>query len=133
MKSLFKILTVIFTLLVIIPGDKLSFPVGLLIITEFGDGLLGTLFSLSMVTSLAYLFITAVTKIAITKPRKVMDDCITIVIIMFYYLLLLLQWKTIKHHGDMATLVTITLFITASLVSLLTSVSLLSLHIRTKP
>ena len=62
MKIFFKILAIIFLLLVIIPGDKLSFPVGLLVLLEFSDGALVALFGLSFIATILYLLISAISK-----------------------------------------------------------------------
>ena len=114
MKFFFKILTIIFSLLIIIPGDKLSFPVGLLVLLEFTDGALGVLFGLSFLATILYLLISA-----ILKYDDKLDDLTTMAIILFYYILLSTQTMAIFNHGYIEVFVSVLLFISVSLTTFL--------------
>lgn len=127
MHIFFKILTIIFSLLIIIPRAKLSFPVGFFMLLEITEGALGTLFGLSFLATILYLLISAISK----YDNKV-DDLTTIAIVLFYYILLLTQTKAVYNHGYTEVFVSVLLFILVSLTTLLIMFSKLKGRVETK-
>lgn len=118
MKGYYKIPTIIFSLLLIIPGDKISFPVFLIILLSFTGGLLQILFSLFSITSIIYLIYSTYSKF-----NKKADSIVTITIIVISFLLLLTQYNTIYYNGDVAVFISMFLFITSSIITLYYSIN----------
>lgn len=118
MKRDYKIPTIIFSLLLIIPGDKLSFPVILIILSSFTGGLLQILFSLFSITSIIYLL-----NSKFSKFNNKADDIVTITIIVISFLLLLKQYNTIYYNGDIVVFISIFLFLTSSILTLYYSIN----------
>ncbi|MET3129316.1 ABC-type multidrug transport system permease subunit [Arcicella rosea] len=118
MKRDYKIPTIIFSLLLIIPGDKLSFPVFLIILLSFTDGLLQILFSLFSITSIIYLL-----NSKYSKFNNKADDIVTITIIVISFLLLLTQYNTIYYNGDIVVFISIFLFLAFSILTLYYSIN----------
>ncbi len=118
MKRDYKIPTIIFSLLLIIPGDKLSFPVFLIILLSFTGGLLQILFSLFSITSIIYLL-----NSKYSKFNNKADDIVTITIIVISFLLLLTQYNTIYYNGDVAVFISIFLFLAFSILTLYYSIN----------
>ncbi len=118
MKIYYKIPTIIFSLLLIIPGDKLSFPVFLIILLNLTGGLLQILFSTFSITSIIYFIYSTYSKI-----NNKVDDIVTITIIVIYFLLLLTQSNTIYYNGDTAVFISVFLFIISSIITLYHSIN----------
>ena len=118
MKRDYKIPTIIFSLLLIIPGDKLSFPVFLIILLSFTGGLLQILFSLFSITSIIYLL-----NSKYSKFNNKADDIVTITIIVISFLLLLTQYNTIYYNGDIVVFISIFLFLVFSILTLYYSIN----------
>jgi len=118
MKRDYKIPTIIFSLLLIIPGDKLSFPVFLIILLSFTGGLLQILFSLFSITSIIYLL-----NSKYSKFNNKADDIVTITIIVISFLLLLTQYNTIYYNGDIVVFISIFLFLAFSILTLYYSIN----------
>ncbi|MBB6003678.1 putative Tic20 family protein [Arcicella rosea] len=118
MKGYYKIPTIIFSLLLIIPGDKISFPVFLIILLSFTGGFLQILFSLFSITSIIYLIYSTYSKF-----NNKADSIVTITIILISFLLLLTQYNTLYYYGDIAVFISIFLFLAFSILTLYYSIN----------
>jgi len=115
---LFKILTVIFSLVVIIPNEKLAFPSGIIVLLNFLNGeFLGIILGLTFLLVTLYLLDSA-----FSKYNNKLDDLIVIGIIAYYYLLMLLCIINMYKHGDFITWASTCLFISVSLPTLVISI-----------
>lgn len=94
-KKVLKIILSILSLIVIIPGSKLGFPVVILLLLKATEGALGVLFSFTILASLIYLFISALKKYNSTE-----DSIISLVIIIGLNSLLLTQLSNMLSYGD---------------------------------
>jgi hypothetical protein len=108
--NLFKILTSIFFLFVIIPGQKLGFPVILLILFEMNTGFLSPFCSITLILFLFYLFISGIVKL-----DSKLDDLIVLITITALFVFLFSHIIDVYRFGDIVVYMTVLIFMAISL------------------
>jgi hypothetical protein len=109
-----KILTLLTFLIIIIPGDKLAIPVGLIIIMS----VLGIAALEDLIIGLSLLITIAFAIVSIAKEIKKLDQKINLLIILIFWAYLLQFTKQFIQHYDPISLSTLIIFLLFSTINL---------------